>query len=498
MRRLLPLVLALVSIAHTASAYDQPVHEWLSRRGYGGPAQLDDDPAQAQAAVDALRRRVYRAGANATDPALRARFLARYPDEAQFDARAWKRFLMLNPDKRVAGLDETPLPTGRVGADLYALASRLPDDDERNRERYRHGTDGAVQKDAWGRPLPDDPAALEMGGLAGLSSQAHAHYQLPALQFSDDPDVLKRDPRRFAIPPTVHTFGAEMAESYTLLALLAARLPAGARLSVVLAGAAAHHIEDTANQIHTVQVGLYDFFVDATLEAYKRELASIGGLVGAHPTRNEIGIQIISNHHTLLEALFKKHLLIEGDPVRTAAERAPGDPAFTAALDAIPSGCTPGFAHALVMQLAEQSSREGPTVYAEIRKAADRRWSRAGAVYEPATDDPDAALHAAADLNRFFELEVRGVGRSDEALRAWWRRTTACATAGVDSDTIIAEQLIATRLATLDAIDARAAAYAPKPPATARITWWVPALYAGLLALLALIVRRVRRRRRAR
>jgi hypothetical protein len=497
MRRLLPLALIALSVG-SARAYDQPVHEWLSRRAYGGPAQLDDDPARAQAAVDALRRRVYRAGAHATDPALRKRFLDRYPDEARFDAAAWKRFLMLNPDKRVAGLDETPLPAARTGADLYALASRLPDDDERNRERYRHGADGTVQRDAWGRPLPDDPATLEMGSLSGLSSQAHAHYQLPALQFSDDPDVLKRDPRRFAIPPTVHTFGAEMAETYTFLSVLAARLPAGARLSVVLAGAAAHHIEDTANQIHTVQVGLYDFFVDATLEAYKRELASLGGLVGAHPTRNEIGIQIISNHHTLLEALFKKHLLTAGDPVRTAAENAPSDPAFTAALDTVPSGCTPGFARAIVMQLAEHSSREGPTIYAEIRKAADRRWSRAGAVYEPATDDPDAALRAAADLTRFFDLEVRGVGRSDEALRAWWRRAGSCAGAGDDTETILAEHLIATRLATLDAMDQRFAGYTPKPPATARITWWVPALYGALVLIVALVVRRARRRRRAR
>jgi hypothetical protein len=497
MRRILPIVLLPLAVT-PAAAYDQPVHEWLSRRAYGGPAQLDDNPADAQAAVDALRRRIYHAGANATNPELRARFLRRYPDEARFDAAAWKRFVMLNPDKRVVGFDDTPLPSGRAGVDVFALASRLPDDDQRNRERYRRRPDGTVESDRWGRPLPDDPATLEMGSLSGLSSQAHAHYQLPALQFSDDPAVLKRDPRRFAIPPTVHTFGAEMAETYTLLSILAARLPSGARLSVVLAGAAAHHIEDTANQIHTVQVGLYDFFVDATLEAYKRELLSIGGLVGAHPSRNEIGIQIIANHHTLLESLFKKHLLAPGDPVRTAAERPPTDPAFNADVDKLPPGCAPSFARALVMTLAEHSSREGPAVYAEIRKAADRRWSRAGAVFDPDHDDPDAALHSAADLGRFYDLEVRGVGRSDEALRVWWQRAALCATASTDTDTILAEHLIATRLATLDAIDARAAAYVPKPPATARITWWVPLVELGLVASLVLLAARVRRRRRAR
>ena len=87
--------------------------------------------------------------------------------------------------------------------------------------------------------------------LTGLSSQAHAHYGLPKLAFSDDPSVLKTEPRRFAIPPTVHTFGADFAESYTMLAALAARLPGGERLALTHAGAAAHHIEDVANQIHS-------------------------------------------------------------------------------------------------------------------------------------------------------------------------------------------------------------------------------------------------------
>src|SRR5206468_4039299 len=109
----------------------------------------------------------------------------------------------------------------------------------------------------------------EMGGLTGLSSQAHAHYGLPKLAFSDEPSVLKNDPRRFAIPPTVHTFGAELADSYGGLAALAVRLPGGERLALTHAGAAAHHVEDVANQIHTVQVGLYDFFVSAKVQSIK-------------------------------------------------------------------------------------------------------------------------------------------------------------------------------------------------------------------------------------
>src|SRR5262249_13923755 len=147
----------------------------------------------------------------------------------------------------------------------------------RNQSRFRHDAQRRVLLDRFGRPLPEDPATLEMGERTGLSSQAHAHYQLPHLTFSSDPEVLKRDPRRFAIPPTVHTFGAEVADSYTVLSIVASRLPRGDRLSLLFAGAAAHHLEDIANQIHTVQVGIYDFFVDAKLQSFKEELLSLGG-----------------------------------------------------------------------------------------------------------------------------------------------------------------------------------------------------------------------------
>ena len=368
MRRLV-LAAGLFLFSSASQAYDQKIHVYLSKRAYGGPALLPPAPGEAQTAK-ALRELVWRAGAESVDADLKRRFLARYPELARFDAWEWKRFLGLNPDKSVAGLDETALPRGDDAREVYGAASRLPDDDERNRARFRHDAHRQVLRDAWGKPLPDDPATLEMGGLDGLSSQAHAHYGLPRITFSDDPEVLKKDPRRFAIPPTVHTFGAEYAEMYTELAVLASTLPDGSRLSLTLAGAAAHHIQDVANQIHTVQVGLYDFFVDAKLESIKEELRSVGGLARPRPTFVSIGIDIIANHHTLLEYLFGKHLLTPGDPVLALAEKAPLDEVFAGELAKLSGACAPGFGRAITERLIDRFELR--------RRARLRRHSRRG------------------------------------------------------------------------------------------------------------------------
>jgi len=478
---------ALLFLASTARAYDQKVHVLLSTRAYRGPKSVAPDVAGA---VDALRERIWKAGFDARDAALQKRFRARFAKP--FDAWSFKLFLGLNPDKKVAGIDESALRTGPDGAAIYALASRLPDDDWRNRDRFLHDEARQVVKGPYGQPLPDDPATLEMGGLTGLSSQAHAHYQLPKLQFSDDPDVLKKEPRRFAIPPTVHTFGADYAELYTQLGALAG----DERLALTLAGAAAHHVEDVANQIHAVQVGIYDFFVDAKLQSIAEELKSVGGILRSRPSFVSIGIDIIANHHTLAEALYQKHLLQPGDPVAAQTNAAPEDPAFAADLAALASGCTAGFARAIVYALADRSSVEGPQVYAEIRSAAEKKYSQVGVHFDESSD-PDASLRANADLTKFWELEARGARRSDQALAAWWPRFDACRAAGPDVKDTLAEALVRDRLDALDARDARVRDYKPKPPEKEAVNPWVGIGYTVVLAIgIALVVRRRRRRKR--
>jgi hypothetical protein len=391
----------------------------------------------------------------------------------------------------VAGFDEdAPLPAGDSARDVFAAASRLPDDDWRNRERFRHDDRRERVHDQWGRPLPDDPATLEMGSLTGLSSQAHAHYGLPHLAFSDEPSVLKIDPRRFAVPPTVHTFGADFAASYTALALLAARLPGGERLALTHAGAAAHHIEDVANQIHTVQVGIYEFFVDAKLQSIKEDLLSVGGVLRSRPGFVSIGIDIIANHHVLAEALYAKHLLAPNDPVATRT-LAPVD-----TKPQPPTTCAPDFGRAITEKLIDESSYEGPKVYAAVRAVAQHRWSSAGQHFEE-NDDPDGALKPGADLGTFFDLEVTGARRALVALGDWWANYTACTKLDDDGARALAEKLVQTRLDALDATEGRARMYTPKAPEENRRNWWIPIGYVLLLFVVFLLVRRIGRRRGA-
>jgi hypothetical protein len=460
----------------------------LSRRAFVGPDHMPDGSLRTGSVVAALRERLYHAGATAADPQLRARFLARYPSSAAFDAWALKRLLDLNPDVGVVGIDDAPLPEGPP-VDVFAAGSRLPDDDGRNANRFRHDAGRRVAIGQYGRPLPEDPATLEMGALTGISSQAHAHYGLPHLLFSDDPEVLKRDPRRFAIPPTVHTFGAAFAEVYLQLAVIAAALPGGAVLRWLFAGAAAHHVEDVANQIHTVQVGIYDFFVDAKLESIKADLLTAGGLLGHRPTFVSLGIDIITNHHILAETLFAKHLLEPNDPV--AQRRADPDAELQRALDAVPA-CAPEIGRAIAEALIERSSYEGPEVYRAIRDVAERRWSRAGNHFEE-SDDPDRAIRSGVDLSHFYALELAGAARSDQAVSAMLGRIERCAADFLTADRFAAE-LVKERLLALDESEARARAWVEPPPTRQEISYWIPTAYAVAVGATILLAVRARQR----
>src|SRR5262249_18679449 len=157
--------------------------------------------------------------------------------------------------------------------------------------------------------VPLDPAQLDMGSLRGTPSQAYAHYGLPRGPFTDDADVLKKEPWRWAYPPTAQAFAPDFAEEHTDLALCAATLgrPGGVALGWLFLGQADHYIGDVANQIHTLQA-VYGFFYDAKLESYKEELRSLGGLLRSRPDFVTIGIGIIKNHHLLVENLWAKRV----------------------------------------------------------------------------------------------------------------------------------------------------------------------------------------------
>ena len=189
------LTLALLWPA-TALAYHEQIHEQLDTLAQAPALLVQPLPPPDALVVNDLLNQVWNTGAAHSDRGVRNEFLKRYPERAKFDRWALKEFLGLNPDAQIGGIDVfdgigAPITVGSV----LAKASRWPDDDERNRNRFAHDATRAVRQDPFARPLPADPRQLDMGSLSGTSSQAYAHYGLPVLEFSSDPEVLKKEPR---------------------------------------------------------------------------------------------------------------------------------------------------------------------------------------------------------------------------------------------------------------------------------------------------------------
>ena len=515
------LVCALAAFA--TLAYDEAVHAVLTGHAFAARAAWLATPVAPATPqdLDAFRRLFWRTASTlppvsgaADGDALRTEFVARFPSEDSFDAWEFKEFFMLDPAATVHGFDTTPSPAlegGRLarGA-LLEDASRWPDDDQRNRHRYLHDAQRAVVRDSRGEPLPDDPATLEMGGLTGPTSQGHAHYGLLPGPLSDDPEVLKKDPRHFAIPPDVHTFGAEFAQLYTDLALLArgSNLPGAEWLTWTFAGAAFHHIEDLANQIHTVQVGIYDFFQAAWVQSKVRDLVTLGGLFGERWPLKKLGLRLVANHHLLSEGLFAKRVEEAERGEETAPEVqaaiagiASDDESFARQARAAVAKSDGAFGSAIAGAMIETSSREGPEVYRLIWKLSlPPLRDGHGHEFDDKKDDPDQWVIADSParrdlLSRFYELEGRGLRRAGTALRLWEQLFEAAAASDPQSVRVESvRRTLAFLLPYHRAQEQRRAAFVPPPPEHGTIDWRFSAAAALIVALIILLMLRSRRR----
>lgn len=495
-----------------AWAYHEQIHEQLDRLAQAPALLAQPLPPVDASVVKDLVNQVWNAGASHSDPATRIAFLKRYPDRAQFDRWALKEFLGLNPDAQVGGIDVfdgigAPLTV----ASVLAKASRWPDDDQRNRNRFAHGSDRKVVQDSFGRPTPADPRQLDMGTLSGTSSQAYAHYGLPQLEFSNDPEVLKKEPRRFLYPVTAYAWAREFAQMHTDLGLIAATLsePGGKTLALIYAGNAHHYIEDVANQIHTLQA-IYPFFFDAKIGSYKEELRSLGGILGPRPDFVDIGVHIITNHHLLAEELFMRHVtraLSGGDEAPSVKQAVTavhdGDPELDLALRDLPSD----FATFITSAVIERSSLEGGDVYETIRALGVNYMSSWRGTFETGYD-PDPYLKQPVDraqLDHFYTLQGRGFARAGSAIRAHLTRFVAL-TQGRDDKAMAAlrkeagERLVSAQIHWMQQRDSAAMGYIPKPTKDAPINP-LPLLIALLgasfaVGVLTLLVRRHERRRK--
>ena len=440
-------LIAALLIASPALAYNEAIHALITRNALPPSDDLVQPPTQAD--LDAFR----------------ALFCSK-AGLPPMDAWQFKEFLMLDPAARVHGFDLTPddaKPLART--ELLARASRWPDDDERNRHRYlRDPKTHGIVRAADGSPMPYDPATLDFGSLSGTSSQGHAHYGLVDGPLSDDPEVLKKDPARFAVPPTAHAYGPEFVRLYTQLALLArsSGLPSAQWLTLTFEGAAFHHLEDLANQIHTVQVGIYEFFESALVQSKLRDVKTLGGLFGERKSLKQIGLRLISNHHLMSEDLFAKHV--------GAIDWTANDPAI---------------AGDLAKALIGESSREGPRVYRLAWSFSTKtlRDGVNGHEYDgDKGDDPDDYVDRSktAELAGFYALEKRGLVRAATALRVWRRQFEE------------AQPDIAGLARSLTEYHAQAAqrraAYRPAAAERLGIAWGYPVAAAVLLAGAAALV----------
>ena len=493
--RFLLMVAALATPA-VLLAYGTRIHALLPGKALAGLPWLGELPIEREtltppraADLAAFRAFIYDRAAHLADTATRRAFLARYPAPASFTSAAMKELLMMDGAAHVLGFDFAPDSAIPLVKGLE-LGSTWPDLDRRNQSRLLRDSAGNARLTRAGDSVPFDPMTLNMGRLTGLSSQAHGHMGLNPGPKSSDPATLKKEPWNFATAVAfdgpVETYAPDNAQIYTDLAVLAAidGRPAWRTLSALYAGNAMHYLADVGNAVHTIQVGIYPIFVDATIQYWLRRALTLFGLLGRSPTRNSIGIDIVSNLHTYSERLFETELT---DALRldSTGRRSAVAPSLLPALDGLKrgndslsraladtlaklAGPAPDFGRAIAVATIESNMRDGAEVYRVTRDiiAKPLKLGRTTMDFDTVPDEsvwryarvqPDATKHTAID--DFNAVHARGIARTTSALRAWWSRyVDASHPPRADRERLIdaiVTRMIRERLAYLAAAEAR-------------------------------------------
>lgn len=424
------------------------------------------------------------------------RFMARYSSPRAFDAFAIRGFLGLRQTQEppIWGLDT--FDRGAVLERLASIAagSTFPDLDKRNQDRFAYDKKREIMRLPDGRPVPADPAALNMGEATGLSSQAHAHYQLGTDKPSADPAVLQERPWDFAMPlgfpaGKVETSAAWMAQVHLDLAILAKTWgdgefhSAGEYFALTWLGAGLHYVQDVAGPLHTVQVGAYDLFVQAKVAHTLRALATGGGLWGNLPTFGSIGMNFLRNHHLTAEAWLARELdevdggraahpaiaaawklAGEDDPELLKALTGQLEPYLTGPFSMQPWDDGEGPGSLLVRALARLGAQDGAAMYGAITLAGGATLTALGTVLpdeaklrpELLGDPGNAEVREATD--RMARLHAKSIRRATTAARLYWK-----AFVNGNSDASV-RRLRRNCLRMLDSAEKRRAQYLQAPP----------------------------------
>ena len=479
----LALVTTLLAAPAAALAYGVWVHavvpiEVLSRLDPKLSPAIKTTMVSGATDADLARFRLWFYGRAVAikDSGIHRAFLKRYPNAAAFDAKAFKAFLMMNPEAQVLGVDPfaavygartrndiamdptTPYQPGQKVSIATALemGSVYADIDRRNQDRLYRTPDGRVVLTAHGDTVPMDPMTLNWGRLTGLSSQAHAHIGLNHEHHSSETGVLSMTPWNFVVAigfPTdsVESYAEANAQLYTDLSYLA-MLGGGSgadMLSDLYAGNAMHYITDVGNPIHTLQAGIERFYTDATMQYWMNRLTTLFGLFGTTPSRNSIGLDILTNHHTLSEKLFQVELqqawrldsLGKRDSISASMRGVldalrNGDPMFKRVLDgAVISNAAkywyPPYGSLIASTVIDSSYQDGATIYRLIREIAVPRLHKLGVAinfdtipdakaWDYVQDRSDPQIRAAIDTFNIYQ--GKGLARVHDALTSWWDR----------------------------------------------------------------------------
>jgi hypothetical protein len=525
------LVLAVTLVAsQNAQGYAMRIHQELTSRALGQDAWLLRQNTIQGVTVNQLnqfRQWFYTQLSRHLTSELKTRFQKRYPTAGSFDALSFREFLSLNtsPRRRIFGIDRIEARQSITARQFLARSSSDPDSDGRNLERMVYDRRTGKPHLIDGQPIPFDPSTLNMGRLKGLSSQAHAHYGLPTtFEFSDDPDVLKEDPKRFLIKTgfpdgPVLALAADMSQMHTDLAILAHFWggPKARYLTLAFVGHAFHYTEDVGNQIHTVQVGSFGFFLDAKLQYWWRALITAGGYLTSLKPFTAVGVAILSNHHIMIEQLtrlrFEEALAgRSSSPAMTDAVKQLNldDIEFSKQLDLALEGAEAGtFAKVITQAIIEQSAPEGPKAYELMRDVGCGRISRYGFKVPDDNDrekmDMDSLLcldgdEEEAKLESLYELQATAFRRVTTALRRYDRELSKYLLNNPAQSAIapLLNRFTQARLDLLDAAEKRRAKYMENPPKqnapTIKEAGWLFGELIVLLLIAALIWWRTRRK----
>ncbi|MBT9555571.1 MAG: hypothetical protein IV100_06045 [Myxococcales bacterium] len=287
------ILLASFALAPVADAFEAPLHEQVTRAALVGSPLLPaaDVPALRRGAHDAFRRWFFVQIQTVADPALRARFLKRYPDARAFDARAFRELVGLTSARarNVPGFDSVRMSSPTSAPELLLKAAAAPELDLRHRDRVLQGPTGETPRGSDGKGIPVDPADTNAAPATGAASDTAAFLAFPVQPDGTLPPVtpVRYDCGAACATTGLGARGPAFAGRFTDLSLLAAAWPEGGAggqakgaLALEFAGAAMHYLQKAASPLWTRQFG-HATFTDYVARQYAwRAFVSAGGRIG--------------------------------------------------------------------------------------------------------------------------------------------------------------------------------------------------------------------------